>query len=190
MESIQNSMIKSSRVMYVILKIARIGTYVGIGLMLASVLWIMVVPEEMHALQLGAVRILAPYGQTDMTYAQLMLYFVGMAVALGFTAALLQVAGNIFKDIQVTAKPFTDKNVKRVKTLAVLVLWLGIAPTVAQLCLMGITIMGKTYFGFGPQQMFSNTMDAGVCLIAVLFWCLAKVFAYGAQLQQLADETL
>lgn len=90
-----------------------------------------------------------------------------------------------FRGIARSAEPFSLPAVKKLKTMV----WLLAAniPLTAGCGYMAVS--------FGPGLMGSSRMAAvtavaGGVLDVVLFFALVSVFQYGAQLQQLSDETL
>lgn len=91
-------------------------------------------------------------------------------------------AFRVFHDIQKEYTPFTQKNVRRFKAIA----WLLLASNVVLPLAQGQLYMRLPGKGGGFQAQVDFT---GIVCSAILF-CLARVFQYGCELQRFSDETL
>lgn len=110
--------------------------------------------------------------------------FYGMAYALpalGIFLAALFVLGGMFGDVVERETPFTESNVRRIKTLALLYITARVIPP---LC------TGVLYLILREGKLAIN-LELGVTLIvAIVLWTIARMFEYGAKLQLQDDETL
>lgn len=96
--------------------------------------------------------------------------------------AALWLACRVFHDIRKAYTPFTQKNVRRFKAIA----WLLLASNVVLPLAQGQLYMRLPGKGGGFQAQVDFT---GIVCSAILF-CLARVFQYGCELQRFSDETL
>ena len=99
----------------------------------------------------------------------------------GVVAAMLFLAGGIFRDMSREHTPFTKKNVTRLRIISPLLIVFGVVvPPLASL----ISLI------FAPAVDLFFSLNIGYLVFAAMFFCLALVFEYGAELQNQADETL
>ena len=117
-------------------------------------------------------------GNTEGLQAAMILGMLNSGVA----AAILFVASFIFKGISCERTPFTQKNSKRLKIISLLLVALGavVPPLQMLLVLVFINHAAEIYF----------SINIGHFVFAAMFYCLALIFEYGAELQRESDETL
>lgn len=96
-------------------------------------------------------------------------------------AVLFFLASFIFKDISKGASPFTELQIKRLKTISWLLIGTLFIPIILPNILHWIMVPGK---------YFSISLDGMSLIVPILFYALVEVFAYGALLQREVDETL
>ena len=102
-------------------------------------------------------------------------------LSAGVMSAILFVASFIFKDMSRGATPFTTKNANRLRVISLLLIALSIViPPLKMLLTMIFFTSVKAYF----------SINAGQIVFAIMFFCLALIFEYGAELQRESDETL
>ena len=137
-------------------------------------------------------------GQTDGIFASISKvlaedYIINKAVnvpyaVLEFTNAiisgvilylLMDSTFNLFKSIEDSHTPFDIKNINIIKKIANIMKILVIVPPI-------LSISIATLFKTTATINFNFSM----ILVVVVFYCLSEIFAYGAQLQKDADETL
>jgi len=98
-----------------------------------------------------------------------------------FMAAILLVASLVCKDISREETPFTKRISNKIKVISLLLFAQCIVVPLLQ-------IVAATLFSQTTDTLAS--FDLGSIVIAAVFFCLALVFEYGAELQRQADETL
>ena len=106
-------------------------------------------------------------------------------LSAGIMAAILFVASFVFKDIRREGTPFAKKNSNKIKVLSLLILAKAIIiPPLQCLAVIILTSMDDA------STLFDFNLDLGYLVVAAVFFCLALIFEYGAELQRQADETL
>jgi len=165
-----------SKPLSIILKIARIFCYVGIGISIAGIVYIMLFGNTALLVLKGNVVLHSPFVDpniSNINIAQLITVIVAGIIALMLTANLFRQAENIFKDISVDSSPFELKHVKRIKRIAVLYLIISL-------------------FDFQTSTASSSMISLNLVAIvgALMFWCMALIFEYGCALQKESDETI
>lgn len=95
--------------------------------------------------------------------------------------AILFVASFIFKSISRGGSPFTQKNANRLKIISLLLIALGAVVPPLQVLITWIFI---------PLGSVTVHFNFTYVIFAAVFFCLALIFEYGAELQQQSDETL
>lgn len=186
MTELQNKITKSSKVIGIVFKVLRITTYVAIGVVLASMLFTFAAGSGVYEISDGAKIMtgLSFNGEPIVSVTDLvnmLPVFISALVWSGLMLCIFYIAGALFKDIQITAMPFTDNNVQRIRRIAKLLIAIAIAPAAAQLIAM---------FSMGIDGSVEDVVDMTSLVVALIFFCVARIFEYGAALQQQADETL
>jgi len=169
---------KIAKVLAVLLKIGRIALIAALSLELVAVIWMAASPGA-ALFKLGRVTVVAPFfipGWTSnpQEAMNIVIAMVGQVVVL----AILRHGYRIFKDVSREDSPFQLKHVKRLKVVAILMLFTGF--TVPD------TGSGINVFLGG----YNMALSLFPIVFAVMFYCLALVFEYGCTLQQQSDETL
>ena len=96
-------------------------------------------------------------------------------------SAILFVASFIFKDMSRGNTPFTAKNANRLRVISLLLIALSIViPPLKMLLTMIFFTSASAYC----------SISLGQIIFAIMFFCLALIFEYGAELQRESDETL
>jgi len=98
----------------------------------------------------------------------------------------LFIISSFLKSLRQDYTPITDKNIKRLKTVAILVMI--IEPVV-----MGINSIGNMLRPIdesGMKVQVYSYMGGMVFVLGLIIFCIAIVFGYGCHLQKQSDETL
>ena len=178
MNVIQKRIQGTSRVIAVITKILYILAIVAVCIGATGVIWRMISPES-SSFTLGHVKVMSPvlfatnYGiTTDL--------FTGIANQ-SFFIAILILTNRIFKDISHEYTPFLSKNIIRMKKIAMLLLINNyISPYIDMAIGKSISLTQANSLDFSSEMI----------ILAVVIYCFALIFQYGADLQQQSDETL
>lgn len=111
------------------------------------------------------------------------------------SAAILWFLEGIFGDIAKGDSPFTKKQARRLKLIALLLL----VEVIIDLIVQGLLINYSCIIQFNsnmeigyvdPQEQMSLHVDVKALLGAVTCYCFAAMFSYGAYLQEVSDETV
>ena len=116
-------------------------------------------------------------GALNVPYA--VLEFTNAIISGVILYLLMDSTYNLFKSIEDSHTPFDIKNINIIKKIAKIMKILVIVPPV-----LSITI--ATLFRTTATINFNFSM----ILVVIIFYCLSEIFAYGAELQKDADETL
>ena len=178
MNILNGKIVKTSKLLDAILKIG------GIVLIMAMVLIIvvMVITPSLNIESAGEVTnvwdVSMPLDGSVGSFRALMIVtFLGLAIM----AAILFIESFIFKDISREGIPFTKKNSTKIRMISLLLVIQCIV--IPPLQLLAVRI-------FSPATNASISINLGSIIVAAVFFCLAMIFEYGAELQRQADETL
>ena len=177
--SIQKGRIlKTSRILGALLKIGGIVLILAIVLLIVSMVIAPSFNFESDGEVINVRDVSMPMdGSADNFRALMMVILLGS----GIMAAIMFVASFIFKDISREGEPFTPKNSNKIKIISLLIIAQCIV--IPPLQLLAVMI-------FSPATDASAPLNLGSVFVAAVFFCLALVFEYGAELQRQADETL
>ena len=164
-----------SKALSIILKFARIFCYIGIGISVCGIIYVLIFGNIDLLIFKGDVIIRSPFTNTnlnDMNFRQLMTTATIGIIGMALMANLFLQAQNIFKDISKDGSPFEMKHVKRIKRVAILYLI--------------ISLLDSETSALSISISFNMVGIVG----ALMFYCIALVFEYGCALQQESDEIL
>ncbi len=165
----------TSKVLSVILKVARVCCFVGIAIIVVGLIYIMIFGNLDLLVLKGKVILHSPFPNLNMmgvdNWRIITVLSAGIA-ALVIMSILFKEARSIFADISIDDSPFELKQVKRIRKISILYFI--------------ITLMD-----FGTKEVsFSFTVNVVGIVGALMFWCIALIFEYGCELQKESDETL
>lgn len=120
------------------------------------------------------------------TIADMVAAFSSVVVDIALFSTIAFIASAMLNRIHKDGRPFSEENIKNLRTIGELIMLDSFAPAVIS-SVVGIVlnIVEKT----GNASVMLN-VDIDIILIGALFFLLATIFAYGAQLQQESDETI
>lgn len=176
MNTKKEKILKMSKILDAFLKIGAIMAIMGIVGMIIAV--IMAPSLGVTTFSISGIWGGAPINAgLDEFRAVMISQMLGMAVVV----AILFIASFIFKDMSRASTPFTQKNANRLKVIALLAAGFSL---IVQPVRMLLTLL------FFPAANLHVSINLGYLIFAIMFFCLALVFEYGAELQQQSDETL
>ncbi|HEY5536631.1 MAG TPA: hypothetical protein VIL99_17075 [Ignavibacteria bacterium] len=166
-----------SKTLSIIFKIARIACYIGIGISIVCIIYLIIFGNtELKLLILsGKVTMSSPFTNSNifnLDIKQLITIVIAGIISMILMANLFRQVENIFKDIHVDSSPFEMKQVKRIKRVAILYL-----------------IISLINFETSATSIMISLNLVGI-VGALMFWCIALIFEYGCALQKESDETL
>ncbi|MDD4124929.1 MAG: hypothetical protein PHW77_04295 [Eubacteriales bacterium] len=168
--------------MSIVLKVIYIVVCIGVGFLVAGLIFLSV-NGSANEIHIGdSINISLPFTYEEIGYGgfpQLIAGCILNIIAGVLGLIIIKNAYMIFKEISVTARPFEKIYVKRLKTIALIM----IISNFGLSFIRGITesIMG------GKIGNWFQTYDI---FTAVLIYCLALIFDYGCDLQKQSDETI
>ena len=174
MNAAQMKIQKTSRVVSIITKILYVFLIIIISAEVIGIGWIAVLPDS--RVNLGNLMINFPAAfNGGASTKQMALPLLVYAFKQTFVLFILILTHKIFKDISREYTPFLEKNFKRMKQIALLLLFSSLQP-----------------FSFsGPDSLNINIgPDCELLIFAGIVYFFALIFQYGSALQQQSDETL
>ena len=180
MNHIQKKIQKESKVMTVILTILIVTLILGILIPIGILIWIAVNPNaDITHLQGWDI-----YSSTGMELTSLeevkaemcTIVVAGLLITSMFIRAL-----SMFRAISKEIAPFDKSNAKKLKSIATILLIYAIVVPIAR---------AGFYRSFAPDFGVHTSMDAPFIVLALIFFFIAILFDYGAELQRESDELL
>lgn len=178
MNAIQKKIQVTSRVVAILTKILYIAMIVAVCFEATGIIWLTVSPE-VSSIVLGGIKIISPFSlANDVGIGTDLL--TGVASQCFFIAILVS-ANRIFRNISREYSPFTQKTVKGMRRIAILLLIDSIvAPHVDFAIKKAISLATGTLYNFSDE----------LNILAIVLYCFSLIFQYGVELQQQSDETL
>lgn len=105
------------------------------------------------------------------------------------TLILLGLASLIFNTIGNSGRVFHVSVVKKIKAAAIVLLASSLIQTILSSSFISFVTMGSFEFGYATIGD-AIPIDASGIVVAVVFYCLALVYEYGAYLQFVSDNTV
>ncbi|MDD3242569.1 MAG: DUF2975 domain-containing protein [Eubacteriales bacterium] len=168
----------SSRSMAVLFKVLQTILYVGMGITLCSAIFLTLFPNGSASwLSIRVYSGLSFNGQA-LTLAQLPI-MTSVLCWMVLLQIMFYQARDVFQDIYTSGTPFTPVNVRRIRTIAIVLLIGSVLPGLLQYI--------ASLFAQVPAGEFVNGIALTVGLVLL---CLARMFAYGVQIQQENDQLL
>ena len=194
MNTIKNKIKKSSKAVFIFSRIIRIIMIISFCFVLAvSVLTALAPTSQFSLVNSDYVLITCSpdliaegtdaVSLTSSMAALLLTAVVPALFSLGIIIVILYLAERIFKTIYDSQSPFELLNVKRLKTIAWLMLAFTIFPTYVETILRFFLMRSTT-------SPYNFSIDITTVCLTVIFFALAYIFEYGCLLQQEYDETL
>lgn len=178
MNAIQKKIQVISRVVAVLTKILYIAMIVTVCFEVSGIIWLTVSPE-VSSIVLGGIKIISHFSLANAVGIGTDL-LTGVASQCFFIAILVS-ANRIFRNISLEYSPFTQKTVKGMRRIAILLLIDSIvAPQV------DFTIKKSILLATGTLHNFGNEL----IILVIILYCFSLIFQYGVELQQQSDETL
>ena len=175
MNAVQMKIQKTSRVVSIVTKILYVFLTIILSAEVIGIVWLIVLPDS-SSVKLGNMTIISPVAFNGGASTKKMIPpLLGLAIRQTFALSILILTHQIFKDISREYTPFLEKNFKRMKQIALLLLFSSLQP-----------------FSFsGPDSLNINIgPDCELLIFAGIVYFFALIFQYGSALQQQSDETL
>lgn len=116
-----------------------------------------------------------------------------MCIVFGLLiGTLIRIATLVFVDVAKGESPFTKRQVKRIRWVAIIFLAYAVIEMVFPSGQASLVQEGSLHVGYSVASETSDSIyiNPGMLGAAIIFYCLSLVFEYGTLLQQLSDETL
>ena len=182
MNNQNGKMLKMSKILNTILKIGGIMLIMG---MMLQIVFVIIAPSLDIKSGGPIIDVWGSYMTLDGSVGNFRaLMFVTM-LGSGIMAAILLVASFIFKDISREGTPFTKKNSNKIRGISILLIAQCIV--IPPLQLLAVKIFTSTT---NASDAYNINLNLGFIIVPVIFFCLAQIFEYGAELQRQSDETL
>lgn len=180
MNSIQEKIQKNSKVMAIILKVISISLILGICVPIAILTWIAVKPDANVTL-FTELDIYSASGQALTTTGEVIAEMCTIIVSGILVLCMFITAYRMLKSISKEAAPFNKANANKVKSIGTLLLVYAFVVPIAR---------AGFYRSFAPTMNTKTSFDVSFVLLALMFFFIATVFDYGAELQRESDELL
>ncbi len=180
MNDIQNKVCKISKIMAISTKVLYISLIVGMCIPLSSLIWYYITPnsnfEAVHAL-----GFYSSTGQLLETTGEIVAEMWAILVSGVFVFYILLIAYRMFKSISINIMPFSQENAKRLKKIGGLLMIYSLVEPISR---------KGFYSSFAPEITIRSSFNIVSVILALIFFFIAIIFDYGAELQRLSDETL
>lgn len=178
MNAIQKKIQVTSRVVAILTKILYITMTIAVCFEVAGIIWFMVSPEA-SSISWGGIKIIPPFSLAN--YVGIGTDLMTDVASQCFFIAILVSANRIFKSLSREYSPFTQKTVKGMKRIAILLLIDSIvAPQVDSAIKKSVSIATGALHNFSDELI----------ILAIVLYCFSLIFQYGVELQRQSDETL
>lgn len=117
--------------------------------------------------------------------SEINMYFGTSIVSVILIFAILKFAEDVFERINITLRPFEEKNIKDMILIARLMITCSFAPSIAGSI---FAIISASHYCENMQIKVS--VELSVLFVGVIVYCIAEVFKYGYNLQNESDETI
>lgn len=180
MNSIQEKIQKNSKVMAIVLKVISISLILGICVPIAFLIWIAIKPDA-NITSITGLDIYSATGQALSSTGEVIAEMCTIIVSGLFVLSMFTTAYHMFKSISKDIAPFSKSNVKKLKRIGTVLLVYTFVVPIAR---------AGFYRSFAPTIDTKTSFDVSFVLLALIFFFIATVFDYGAELQRESDELL
>lgn len=180
MNSIQEKIQKSSKIMAIILKVLIISLVVGICVPIGTIIWISK-ESNVNIVSMKGLAFYSSTGQILGSTGEVIAEMCTIIVSAIFVLFILITAYGMFKSTSRDIGPFSKSNVKRLKNIGITLLIYSLVVPIAR---------AGFYGSFAPEINIKSSPNMSFVVIALVFFFMAIVFGYGAELQRQYDETL
>ena len=180
MNEIQQKIVKTSKVVAIILKIGFILIAAAIGLLIIG-MGVLAFADRGVATSLQDALTITTQGTSAVGIAvsNIILVFGLFIIQLVAVFMVFLTLHRIFSAICKDHTPFTNINAKRMRKVAVLIIAMGAISSITEFIAHKLITTQDGY-----------SIDGTWLVMAAVIYCIALIFDYGCQLQQQSDETL
>lgn len=180
MNSIQEKIRKKSKVMAIVLNVMSISLIVGMVVPIAFLIWIAIKPD-LDITSITGLGVYSTTGQALDSTGEVIAEMCTIIVSGIFVLSMFRTAYHMFKLISKDISPFNRFIAKKLKTIGIVLLVYVFVVPIARV---------GFYSSFAPTIDMKTSFDVSFVLLALLFFFIATVFDYGAELQRESDELL
>lgn len=180
MNLLQKKIQKESKVMAVILMILSISLILGILIPIAILIWIAIKPNA-DILLFNGWGIYSSTGKALESIGEVKAEMCTIITAGILIASMLLKAYTMFRSISKDVAPFNKSNAQKLKSIAIVLIVYAIVVPIAR---------AGFYQSFAPEIRMNTSVDAPYVVLALIFFFIALLFNYGAELQRESDELL
>jgi hypothetical protein len=180
MNAIKQRIKKSSKIMVIITLVLCISLIVGLCVPVTFLIWHAIAPNA-DLSSLNGISFYSSAGQLMTTTNELVAEMYTILVSGVLILFVLFLALRIFQSISKDVIPFSQDNAKRLKEIAIVLVVYAIVQPIARACFYSI---------FNPEMVIRSSFNVVSIILAFIFFFISVLFAYGAELQRLSDETL
>lgn len=180
MNILKDKIQKSSKTMAIITKVLCISLIIGLCIPITVLIWYAAAPNT-NFFALHELGFYSSTGQLLTSTGELVAEMFTIIVSGVFVLCILLIANRIFHSIGKNFMPFSQENAKGLKKIAILLLIYSIVEPISK---------AGFYSYFSPQIQMQLSLNIVSIILALIFFFVSVVFAYGAELQRQFDETL
>lgn len=180
MNHLQKKIQKESKVMATILMVLSILLILGILIPIAILILIAINPNADMSLFNGG-GIYSATGKALESIGEVKAEMCTIIVAGILIASMLLKAYTMFRTITKDVAPFNKSNAQKLKSIAIVLIVYGIVVPIAR---------AGFYRSFAPEISMNTSVDAPYVVLSLIFFFIALLFDYGAELQRESDELL
>lgn len=180
MNVLQEKIQKESKVMTVILLILTISLILGILIPIGILIWI-ALNQNADITLLNGWSIYSSTGLALGSIGEVKAEMCTIVVSGLFITSMFLKAYTMFRSISKDVAPFHKSNAKKLKAIAIVLLVYAIVVPIAR---------AGFYRSFAPDISMHTSMDAPYIVLSLIFFFIALLFDYGAELQRESDELL
>lgn len=180
MNDIKEKICRVSKIMAIVAKVLYISLVVGMCVPVITLIWHYISPNT-NIVAVNALGFYSSTGQRLGTTGEVIAEMWTIIIAGIFVFNILLIAYRMFKSISIDIMPFSQENAKRLKKIGALLMIYSLVEPIAR---------EGFYSSFAPEITMQSSFNIGSVILALLFFFIAVIFDYGAELQRFSDETL
>lgn len=164
-------------------KMKHVGSAVRVICNVASVLVVAI-----WAVMIGLVLYRAIVGEGGSLGVDILADILFPTLFLGWMFAFVRIVANVFTDMKQGSSPFNEKQVWRIRWLAIMMVLFAVLDSVfayTSTTLFGTVALSSAPGPEGPEIK----INIGALFMSLVLFCLSVVFEHGTLLQRLSDET-
>jgi|GEM_PF-6547806 hypothetical protein len=180
MNVIQEKIQRNSKRMSVVLFVLSIALIIGLIIPVAILIWVEV-NADANLLVTNGWGIYSTAGKALQSIGEVKAEMCTVIAAGLLILVMFIKAYSMFRSISIDLAPFSKANATRLKQIGIILILYAIVIPIIRL---------GFYRSFAPEINMSSSIDAPYVVLSLIFFFIAMLFDYGAELQRESDELL